>query len=406
MGRRTQFEETLQGRRMPSKRRRLVLGLPAALVLVSLAVAAPALAATPTVESIKPTSGLTSGGTTVTIIGSGLTGATAVDFGASPAAFTVHSSRKITAVAPPGAGTVDVTVTTPEGTSATGPSDAFTYLPTTPSIERLTPDHGRAPGGSKVTISGVNLGGATSVEFGEVPSPSVTVKSSKSLVAVSPRGLGTVDVTVTTPEGTSPLTPADRYTYEAKPPVVEVVSPNKGPAAGGTTVGIGGSELYGVTSVMFGETPAASFVDNPNGSVTAVAPAETVARVNVLVSTPYGTSLPERCVFRAFEEEAECVTTDHFKFLDPTITSVAPENGPASGGTPVTLTGSGFAPGEAETVIMFGKSPATSVDCSSITTCTAVSPAHKAGSEKVIVIVNSNEPQRSKSASDGHFRYE
>ncbi|RXS80938.1 hypothetical protein EST92_16715 [Streptomyces sp. TM32] len=70
------------------------------------------------ITSISPTCGLTTGGNTVTINGSGFTGATAVSFGPHPAtSFSVVNDNTITAVAPPGTGTVPVTVTTPGGTS-------------------------------------------------------------------------------------------------------------------------------------------------------------------------------------------------------------------------------------------------------------------------------------------------
>ena len=76
-------------------------------------------------------------GSAVTIIGSGFTAATSVSFGSVPAkSFTVQSGTSITAVSPPGAGTVDVTVTTPLGTSATGPGDDYTYA--SPSAEPYT----------------------------------------------------------------------------------------------------------------------------------------------------------------------------------------------------------------------------------------------------------------------------
>jgi hypothetical protein len=85
-------------------------------------------AAAPVVTAISPTSGGAGGGTTVTVTGSGLTGATSVRFGASDAnAMTVVSDRQITATSPAGSGTVDVTVVTPTGTSPISPADQFTY---------------------------------------------------------------------------------------------------------------------------------------------------------------------------------------------------------------------------------------------------------------------------------------
>jgi hypothetical protein len=86
-------------------------------------------AAAPGVTGVTLTSGPTTGGTNVTVTGSGFLGASAVTFGSVAAAgFTVVSDTTIFAVAPAeAAGTVDVTVTTPTGTSATGAGDQFTY---------------------------------------------------------------------------------------------------------------------------------------------------------------------------------------------------------------------------------------------------------------------------------------
>ena len=65
----------------------------------------------------------------MTITGTGLTGATAVDFGSTPASsFTVNNDDSITAIDPAGTGTVDVTVTGPYGTSPTVATDKFTYV--------------------------------------------------------------------------------------------------------------------------------------------------------------------------------------------------------------------------------------------------------------------------------------
>jgi len=80
----------------------------------------------PIINIISPTSG--SVGTLVTLIGTGFTGATAVNFGSNIGTnLTVVSDTEITVNAPAGTGTVDVTVTTPVGTSGT-----FTYNAVTP----------------------------------------------------------------------------------------------------------------------------------------------------------------------------------------------------------------------------------------------------------------------------------
>jgi hypothetical protein len=83
----------------------------------------------PTVTGIAPSEGPQAGGTTVTISGSEFDDASAVKFGTAEAtSFAVDSDTSITAVSPPGSATVDVTVTTPGGTSTTGEADRFTYV--------------------------------------------------------------------------------------------------------------------------------------------------------------------------------------------------------------------------------------------------------------------------------------
>jgi hypothetical protein len=81
----------------------------------------------PTVASVNPTWGPVAGGSAVTITGTNLASATAVKFGSTPGTVTADSATSITATAPSGTGTVDVTVTTPGGTSATSSYDKFTY---------------------------------------------------------------------------------------------------------------------------------------------------------------------------------------------------------------------------------------------------------------------------------------
>ena len=132
----------------------------------------------PTILSVSPNSGAPAGGTSVTISGSNLTGATAVKFGTVPAtSFTVTSSTSITAITPPGAaGFVSVSVTGPAGT-ATQPS-GFNYASTEPKITGVFPSSGSAAGGNSVSISGQNLLNTTSVTFGGVPALSLTLTKS------------------------------------------------------------------------------------------------------------------------------------------------------------------------------------------------------------------------------------
>ncbi|MGD0534086.1 MAG: IPT/TIG domain-containing protein [Methanoregula sp.] len=83
----------------------------------------------PVITGISPNQGPLVGGTTVSISGSGFTGATGVTFGSTAASsFNVVNDTIITATSPAGtAGTFNITVTTPGGTSAMSPADYYTY---------------------------------------------------------------------------------------------------------------------------------------------------------------------------------------------------------------------------------------------------------------------------------------
>jgi spore coat protein U-like protein len=171
----------------------------------------------PTITGINATSGSTAGGTIITIQGTDLGDVTAVKFGTVSATnFTVLSNGWIEVTVPPGvAGTVDVTVTTSSGTSATSSADRYTYVAAAaPVVSQVAPTGGTTAGGTVVTIVGSGILGATAVAFGSLAGWNFVVLSDSVIVATAPaESAGTVDVTVTTDSGTSATTSADHYTY-------------------------------------------------------------------------------------------------------------------------------------------------------------------------------------------------
>ncbi|HEV3245088.1 MAG TPA: IPT/TIG domain-containing protein [Candidatus Paceibacterota bacterium] len=130
------------------------------------------LSSAPTITNVAPDSGSTAGGTTVTVTGTNLSGATAVDFGGVPATDVTGSSTasetSLTAISPATttAGTVDVTVTTPSGTSGTSSADRFTY--TAPAATLVISDiSANATGTSTATISWTtDVPSSSQVEYG------------------------------------------------------------------------------------------------------------------------------------------------------------------------------------------------------------------------------------------------
>ncbi|MDP9799345.1 hypothetical protein J2S43_007857 [Catenuloplanes nepalensis] len=92
----------------------------------------PLATSTPAVSAVNPAGGPTAGGALVNVYGqkfTGAVGAAAVKFGATNAiSWTLINDGHIVAVAPAGAaGTVQVAVTTPAGTSANTAADDFVY---------------------------------------------------------------------------------------------------------------------------------------------------------------------------------------------------------------------------------------------------------------------------------------
>jgi len=312
----------------------------------------------PTVTGRLPTSGPVTGGTSVAITGSGFTGATAVRFGVTSAtSYTVNSATSITATSPAGTGTVDITVTTPGGTSTISAADQYTYA-AIPAVTGRVPTTGTVSGGTSVAITGSGFTGATAVRFGVTSAASYTVNSATSITAISPAGTGTVDITVTTPGGTSTTSAADLYTYTYPVPTVTGRTPTSGPIAGGTSVAITGTGFTGATAVRFGGTSATSYTVNSATSITATSPAGT-GTVDITVITPGGTSATS--------------AADRYTYAAiPTVTGRSPTSGPTAGGTSVAITGTGFT---GATSVRFGGTSATSYTVNSATSITATSPA-------------------------------
>jgi|GEM_PF-1103611 len=167
------------------------------------------------ISAVLPNSGPLAGGSVVRIMGTQLISPSAVTFGATPAlSFSSLTATSIQAVAPPGAGTVDVRVTNPAGTSSVVAADQFTYT-AGPIVSSVTPRTGVPGGGTVVGVSGLQLTGATSVTFGAVPAASFHVNSDTSITATAPAGTGVVDVQVTNPTGTSVTSQLDQFNYRA-----------------------------------------------------------------------------------------------------------------------------------------------------------------------------------------------
>jgi IPT/TIG domain len=292
----------------------------------------------PTVSGISPSSGPITGGTSVTITGSGFVPGSTVSFveesGGTPASdntvlvvpaanVTYNSTTSLTALAPAmiEGSTYYVTVTTLKGTSAQSGSDVFTYAAVAPVISAISPNVGSIAGGNSVTITGtafvsnvlvkfIQESGGTPVSGGVtvschvgLPPCQVNVLSSTSMTVVTPGIVTgtTYFITVATPYGLSPTSGNDIFTFSPLVPTVSAVSPGSGPDAGGTAIVITGTGFVNGATVSFikestgcggfGAISANNVVIQGSQTITATSPSVSSAQpYYVYVTTPSGPS--------------------------------------------------------------------------------------------------------------------
>lgn len=210
--------------------------------------------AAPKLTELSPTSGSTSGGTVVTLKGTGFSFGAEVRFGSLPSsAVTVLSPWEVTAVAPAAAkNVVPVTLRNADGQSATL-ANAFAYVDA-PGLTSVSPASGPARGGTVVRLNGSGFSASSVVHFGAAPSPQVTFVSATVLDAVTPAGMSNVDVRVTNPDGAVAMLD-DAFTYQRVALTITGVTPNSGPESGGNDVTISGTGFSANAEVLVGAVP-------------------------------------------------------------------------------------------------------------------------------------------------------
>jgi len=155
----------------------------------------------------------------------------------------------------------------------------------------------------------------------------------------------------------------------AAAPEVTSLSQESGPSDGGTVLTVLGANFTPSSTVTFGDLPAKAVTYVSPQALTVTTPKDH-GLVDVRVKTAGGTSAKN--------------PADIFFFGSaPTVTKASPASGPASGGTTVTITGTGFA---GVTEVSFGGVPARKFTVLSATTITAVTGEAVPGSVTVQVI--------------------
>jgi hypothetical protein len=288
----------------------------------------------PAIEEISPAAGSATGGGVVHIQMKGAHEEAEVFFGETPAAsISFVDYHKLEVVTPPGdLGYVAVTVTTPYGSDTR--AEGFYYYggalpPQDLQVISVQPSSGPTAGGNDVQISAFGLTSVadTTVLFGNKLAPVEEVIPGLMLlrVAAPAAAAGVVDVTVMNSNGTA--VKADGYEYLPLA-VLHDVSPDHGPAAGGTKVVISGEGFEPGAQVYFGALPGAETIVVSDTKIQTRAPMGSPGAVDVHVKQAGTTA----------------TLVDGYNYdgkLDLFV--VEPNFGSIAGGTLITLVGSGFA---------------------------------------------------------------
>ena len=209
---------------------------------------------------------------TVSILGQGFTGTTAVSFGGVNATtFSVSSDTYLTANVPTGAKTGTVTVTRPSGAL-----NSIQQFKVTPTISSISPTSG--PIGTVVTITGTGLIQTTKVTIGGVKATTFTVKSDSSVSVTIPGACKTGKITVTTSGGSATSSSTFNVT-----PTITSFTPTSGKV--GASVVITGTGLTQTTKVTFGGVAATTFTVNSDTQVTATVPTGAITGKIVITTT-------------------------------------------------------------------------------------------------------------------------
>lgn len=331
----------------------------------------------PSVTKISPDTGTTSGGTDVTITGTGFVAPVTVTFGGAHAVCDApSSSTSLTCASPASAieGPVDVLVATNNGVSWYSAADKFSYSEG-PSITSITPNHAPASGAptTSVVITGANLGDATSVSFGTstLTANDFTATATEIhilLTLAHPADI--VDVSVVTPEGTATAPDIFRFVGTAAPKLTSI-SPTSG--VSGDTITFTGSGFAAMTSVTFDDIPSPSVILKSDTSLTATVPQGVPAGVvDVAVVTSNGTAT----LANAFTMNVANA---------PTITTISPKTG--GPGTSVAILGTGFTNVTAANGVTFGGVNAL-YTVNSDTSITATAPYGMPAGDIDVVVTN------------------
>jgi|CXWL01.1.fsa_nt_gi PKD repeat protein len=326
------------------------------------------------INSVSPTTGLPTGGETVTIYGGGFDPPLRVTFGGQPAQIVSFDSSSVTVLTPrqtvPAGETLSVTVAVIINYNETGQAtdsiaNAFTYAYNTvdqPVVLSLSPASGPNEGGTTVRINGSGFRSPVQVFFGSGSTASflgveatVTSVTSTQIVVTTPAATGfgqdnrnqTVDVLVRNSSNGLATVAGDAFQYGTNV-IITSIAPGSGPQTGGTRVIIFGQGFDEPVAVDF-EFPAP--IGGIAPQIISVTGTEVVVR---MPAVSFSTGTPRSAdgcpgdlagpVHLVNIETGNDADGPAFTYgvVPMNLSGINPIEGPQAGGTSFTLTGTGL----------------------------------------------------------------
>ncbi len=332
------------------------------------------------ISKVSPAEGTVTGGTPVTISGSGFSGDTKVLIGGKPAiGVQVVDDSEVLALTPPGVfGFQPVHIVNERGIGTL--KKGFFYF-SQPKVATVAPAAGPTAGGTEILLTGSGFTAKAQVWLGSNQASVLEVQgTSKIRISAPPGAPGAVAVKVKTKYGATELPNGFVYTDDKGTAATKIlaIAPPKGPLAGGKAVTIVANGLASKddTTVLFAGKLA---------KITSVSP----GAHTVVVKTPKGAKEGPADVTLITSKGTHVSKGGYVYDQSVEIDSITPAFGPPSGNTKITIKGTGFSKGKP--LVRIGALPAATVVVVSDSELQAVTPPGSSGYVNVMVQVDNDQ---------------
>jgi hypothetical protein len=326
----------------------------------------------PRIVDLDPRFGPPAGGQPITITGQRFMQEVVVTIGGAPATVTSVTDSSISATTPPGTlGQADIVVTNPDA-QTDSVRLGYEYVPP-PTVIDVQPRTGPPSGGTPITITGTGFQSGVRVLIDGRVADNITLISSTTITAEIPNAPGVsgtvpVDVEVRNVDNQSERITRG-FTYVTSTPVILNLQPRSGPSTVPIPITVDGTDFLAGVQLSIGGQPA-TILAVSSTRILAQTPIQPNAAglVDIEIRNPDGGS---------------DVAASGFEYIPPPrISDVQPRSGGTGGGTPITITGSGFLSG---VTVFLGGLPAPNTTLNSSTQITAQTPPHSAGNVDIDV---------------------